>query len=76
MGAGLGFGAERGRHWLWCVGSWLQLPGSTATGLGAVAQLLLGTWDLPGPGIEPVSPAVAGRFLTTEPLGKPIFFLN
>ena len=29
-------------------------------------------WDLPGPGIEPVSPAPAGGFLTTEPpRGKP-----
>ena len=28
--------------------------------------------DLPNPGIEPVSPALAGRFFTTEPLGKPI----
>ena len=27
-------------------------------------------WDLPGPGIEPVSPALAGRFLTTAPPGK------
>ena len=27
-------------------------------------------WDLPGPGIEPVSPALAGRFLTTVPPGK------
>ena len=27
--------------------------------------------DLPNPGIEPVSPALAGRFFTTEPLGKP-----
>ena len=27
-------------------------------------------WDLPGPGLEPVSPALAGRFLTTEPPGK------
>ena len=27
--------------------------------------------DLPGPGIEPVSPAMAGGFFTTEPLGKP-----
>ena len=24
-------------------------------------------WDLPGPGIEPVSPALAGGFFTTEP---------
>ena len=27
-------------------------------------------WDLPGPGIKPVSPALAGRFLTTGPPGK------
>ena len=27
--------------------------------------------DLPNPEIEPVSPALAGRFFTTEPLGKP-----
>ena len=26
-----------------------------------------GTWDLPVPGIEPVSPALAGGFLTTVP---------
>ena len=28
-------------------------------------------WDLPGPGIKPVSPALAGEFFTTEPPGKP-----
>ena len=28
--------------------------------------------DLPDPGIEPMSPALAGGFFTTEPLGKPI----
>ena len=27
--------------------------------------------DLPHPGIEPVSPALAGGFFTTEPPGKP-----
>jgi len=27
--------------------------------------------DLPYPRIEPASPALAGRFLTTEPSGKP-----
>ena len=27
--------------------------------------------DLPDPGIEPMSPALASRFFTTEPLGKP-----
>ena len=29
-------------------------------------------WDLPGPGLEPVSPALAGRFSTTAPPGKPL----
>ena len=28
-------------------------------------------WDLPRPGLEPVSPALAGGFLTTAPPGKP-----
>ena len=27
--------------------------------------------DLPDPGIKPASPALAGRFFTSEPLGKP-----
>ena len=40
------------------------------------AQLLHGMWDLLGPGMEPVSPALAGRFFTTEPPEKPkeLFF--
>ena len=38
---------------------------------GSRAQLLRGMWDLPGPGHEPVSPALAGRFSTTAPPGKP-----
>ena len=42
-------------QWLWRTRAWL----------------LRGTWDLPGPGIKPMSPALAGRFLTTEPPGKP-----
>ena len=36
---------------------------------GTWAQSLRGMWDLPGSGIEPVSPALAGRFFTTEPPG-------
>ena len=40
---------------------------------GSRAYLLRGMWDLPRPGLEPVSPALAGRFSTTAPLGKPIF---
>ena len=30
-----------------------------------------GMWNLPRPGLEPVSPALAGRFSTTAPPGKP-----
>ena len=56
----------------------LQSTGSRAHGLstcgsqvlehrlsscGTRAQLLHAMWDLPGPGIEAVSPALAGRFL-------------
>ena len=38
---------------------------------GSRAQLLRGMWDLPGPGLEPASSVLAGRFLTTAPPGKP-----
>ena len=38
---------------------------------GAWAYLLCGMWDLPGSGIEPMSPALAAGFLSTEPQGKP-----
>ena len=38
---------------------------------GSRAQSLYGMWDLPRPGLEPVSPALAGRFPTTAPPGKP-----
>ena len=38
---------------------------------GSWAQLLYGMWDLPRPGLEPVSPALAGRFSATVPPGKP-----
>ena len=30
-------------------------------------------WDLPESGIKPMSPALAGRFFTPEPPGKPCF---
>ena len=44
---------------------------------GSRAQLLHGMWDLPRPGLEPVSPALAGRLSTTAPPGKPQeHFLN
>ena len=44
-------------HRLSSCGTWISLPHKM--------------WDLPGPGIEPVSPALAGRPLATEPPGKP-----
>ena len=37
---------------------------------GSWAQLPCGMWNLLGPGIEPVSPMLAGGFLTTGPPGK------
>ena len=42
---------------------------------GSRAQLLRGMRDPPRPGLEPVSPALAGRFSTTAPPGKPYFFV-
>ena len=41
---------------------------------GSRAQLLRGMWDLPRPGLEPVSPTLAGGFSTTAPPGKPRLF--
>ena len=38
---------------------------------GSQAQPLHGMWDPPRPGLEPVSPALAGRLSTTAPPGKP-----
>ena len=52
-------------------------PESALSNRGTRPWLLRGTLDLPGPGINPVSPALAGRFLTTTQPGKPLFsFLN
>ena len=42
---------------------------------GSRAQPLRGMWDLPRPGLEPVSPALAGRFSTTAPPGKPYYIV-
>ena len=38
---------------------------------GSRAQLLRSMWDLPRPGLEPVSPTLAGGLSTTAPPGKP-----
>ena len=39
---------------------------------GTCTSLSLGMWNLPRAGIEPVFPALVGRFLTTGPPGKPL----
>ena len=51
----------------------LQSTGSRRAGFsscGTQAQLLRGMCDLFGPGLEPLSPALAGVFLTPAPPGK------
>ena len=60
-----------GFSWRWLL--LLQSKGSRRAGFsscGTRAWLLRGMWDLPGPGLKPVSPALAGGFLTTVPPGK------
>ena len=39
---------------------------------GSRAQSLRSMWDPPRPGLEPASPAPAGRLSTTAPPGKPL----
>ena len=41
---------------------------------GTWAELLHGMWNLPGPRMEPVSPVLAGIFLSIVPQGKSQFF--
>ena len=63
---------------VWALGPWhmgfhscspldLELRFSSC---GAQAQLLHGMWDLPGPGIELMTPALAGEFSSIVPLHK------
>ena len=47
-----------GLQWLWSLGSRARAPNC-----GTQAWLLHGIWDLPRPGIEPASPALAGDSL-------------
>ena len=49
--------------------SWALEP--RLSSYGARTWLLCGMWDPPGPGIKPVSPTIANRFFTNEPVGKP-----
>ena len=55
-----------------CGLQWFLLWGSRhgLIGCGTWTWLLQGMWNLPRPGIECMSPALAGRFFTTEPPGK------
>ena len=48
-----------------------RLQARRLSSCGSRAQLLRGMWDLPRPGLEPVSPVLAGGFSTTAPPGKP-----
>ena len=41
--------------------------------LWQMTWLLRNLWNLPRPGIDPVSPALAGRFLSTVPPGRSFF---
>ena len=57
---------------------WTQAPAArdlvvAACGLssqGTRVQPVLGIWNSPGSGVEPVSPALAGGFFSTAPPGK------
>ena len=57
-------------HWLSNCGKRLQNAGSVV-----VAQRLSCMWDLPGPGIKSMAPALQGGFLTIGPPEKPSSFL-
>ena len=47
-----------------------RLQGERASEAVAHGLMLCSMWDLPGPGIEPVFSALAGRFLSTGPAGE------
>ena len=58
--------AVNGLRWeAWAPGTglqWLRCTGFSCP---------CGIWNLPGPGVEPMSPALAGGFSTTGPPGSP-----
>ena len=72
------FVAARGLLLLWCFSCCrartLGLAGLSSC--GSRAWLLHSTWDPPGSGIEPESPALAGGLLTTAPPGKSPLFIS
>ena len=75
-------------YWLFTA-AWafllLRSTGFRVSGLGSCSSWTLehrlyncgprGMWDLPRPGIKPLSPVLVGEFFTTEPPGKPSFYL-
>ena len=73
-----------GLQQLWHVSSEVVARGLSSCGsralelrfssCGVQTQVLRSMWDLPRAGLEPVSPALEGGFLTTVPPGKPSFF--
>ena len=66
-------------HGLWGAGfsrcgAWAQQPWLLGSRVVVEAQGLrcsMARGNLPSPGIEPLCPALAGRFSATEPAGKP-----
>ena len=53
------------------LGAWASaIVARGLSSCGTQAQLLRGMWDVPRPGLKPVSPALADGFLTTVPPGK------
>ena len=76
---------EQGSPFLRCLAfslRWLllfQSVGSRCVGVNRCStrtELLWGMWDLPGPGMEPVSSALAGGFLSTGPPEKSLNTLS
>lgn len=61
----------------WCVASPCGgLSSCGALALGCRGFSVCGTWSLPGLGLEPVSPALAGGVLSTVPPGKSRVIVN
>ena len=62
--------------WLFCHPMDCSLPGSSVHGIFQARVLewvaISFSGDLPNSGIKPPSPALAGRFFSTEPPGKPV----
>ena len=61
-----------------CSGSSWQSTGSGHSGFSRCSlrvELPHSVWNMPGPGIEPTSPALAGGIATTGPLRKSSLFL-